>query len=290
MNPAEDATPPPINDKGDPGDPAAEGPLDSAETPGADAAAASEEAHALEVAPAVGEEAAASEEVEILVDEEAARPVDDGRAAAARERLRLGQEVARLNAALYEAQAAARRASEEAERVRADAQDQLRRAQADFANVRKRAERDREEMTRTIHANLIKDLLPIFDNLDLAMGSWSAEAAEDFHKGVELIMRQLHDTLGRYELRPMSAAGQEFDPMLHEAVSREATGRVPENHVVAEFRKGYYLGDRLLRPAMVVVAVPPQDEAQADSGAEASAPPGEDVERGGAAPAGGEHQ
>ena len=80
--------------------------------------------------------------------------------------------------------------------------------------------------------------------------------------------------------------------MLHEAVSREATGRVPENHVVTEFRKGYYLGDRLLRPAMVVVAVPPQDEAQADSGAEASAPPGEDVdrERGGAAPAGGEHQ
>jgi molecular chaperone GrpE len=134
-----------------------------------------------------------------------------------------------------------------------DMKDRYLRTLADFDNFRKRSEREKNDYFRYALAGLIRDLLPVIDNFDRALEH--AEEGDDFHKGVLLIYKQLFDVLKRHGLRPIDEADVRFDPNIHEAVVSEEDPSVPSHTVVAVLQKGYFLHDRLLRPAMVKVAV-----------------------------------
>ena len=134
-------------------------------------------------------------------------------------------------------------------------QDRMLRSAAEFDNYRKRVERDRRDQADAAVADAIEDLLPIIDNLELALAApASGEASEGFRKGVELIHQQMMDLLRRRGVKPIEAVGTDFDPRFHQAVVHEASSDHREGEVTAELRRGYRLGDRLLRPAMVKVA------------------------------------
>ena len=137
---------------------------------------------------------------------------------------------------------------------RDDLKDRLLRRTAEFDNYRKRVERERRELSEAAAADLIRDILPIIDDLERAMAAAGTTADSALVKGIELTHRQLMDQLRRRGVEPVDSIGQIFDPQVHEAVgSLPADGR-PDGEVVAEFRKGYRAGGRLLRPAMVQVA------------------------------------
>jgi molecular chaperone GrpE len=131
--------------------------------------------------------------------------------------------------------------------------DRCMRTLADFENFRKRSEREKTDFFRYALAGTIKDLLPILDNFDRALEH--AEEGDDFHKGVALIYKQLFDVLQKNGLKPIDQAGLRFDPNIHEAVVREEDPSVPSHTVLAILQRGYFLDDRLLRPALVKVAV-----------------------------------
>ena len=131
--------------------------------------------------------------------------------------------------------------------------DRYLRTLADFENFRKRNEREKADFFKYALANVMKDLLPVLDNFDRALDH--AEEGDDFHKGVLLIYKQLFDLLQKHGLRPVEEAGVHFDPNIHEAVMREEDSTVPNHTVTAILQRGYFLHDRLLRPAMVKVAV-----------------------------------
>lgn len=134
-----------------------------------------------------------------------------------------------------------------------DFRDRYLRTLADFENFRKRSEREKEDFRRYALVGVIRDLLPVIDNFDRALEH--AEEGDEFHKGVALIYKQLFDVLQRHGLKTISESGVRFDPNIHEAVVREEDPSVPSHTVVAVLQKGYFLHDRLLRPAMVKVAV-----------------------------------
>lgn len=134
-----------------------------------------------------------------------------------------------------------------------DARDRYLRTLADFENYRKRADREKADFFKYALAGAIKDLLPVLDNFDRALEH--AEGGDDFHKGVLLIYKQLFDGLQRHGLKPIDQAGVRFDPNFHEAVVTEEDPSVPAHSVSAIMQKGYVLHDRLLRPALVKVAV-----------------------------------
>ncbi|MCU0293589.1 MAG: nucleotide exchange factor GrpE [Thermoanaerobaculaceae bacterium] len=126
---------------------------------------------------------------------------------------------------------------------------------ADFDNYRKRQEREMAEYRKLANANLVRDLLQVVDNLERAAATASA-ADESLRIGVELVLRQFKDTLARHGVTEVDPDGKPFDPSLHEAIQKVDSGDVTENTVVQVLQKGYVLGERLLRPALVVVAVP----------------------------------
>lgn len=129
---------------------------------------------------------------------------------------------------------------------------------ADFDNLRKRTEREKADFFRYATSAVLKDLLPVLDNFDRAMEH--SQADDEFHKGVELIYKQLYDVLYKHGLRPIDEVGAHFDPNIHEAVVREEDASVPSHTVTAILQKGYFLHDRLLRPALVKVAVGGPDQ------------------------------
>ncbi|GLI17279.1 protein GrpE [Moorella thermoacetica] len=138
----------------------------------------------------------------------------------------------------------------------AELQQRYLRLQADFDNYRKRTRREQEELTRMAAARLITSLLPVLDNLERALAAVTDNKAEGLATGVEMTLRQLKEILEQEGLTPIAALGQPFNPELHEAVAREETENPEQaNMVVAEFRRGYTLKGKLLRPAMVKVAV-----------------------------------
>jgi molecular chaperone GrpE len=134
--------------------------------------------------------------------------------------------------------------------------DRLARLQAEFDNFRKRAAREQQEYREYALAEALKLLLPILDSLDRALKT-QAGGAEDFRSGIDLIDRQFHDVLAKLGVEPVPTKGMAFDPSIHQAVQMISTTEVPENHVVEELLRGYKLRDRLLRPAMVMVAQNP---------------------------------
>ncbi|MFO7180077.1 MAG: nucleotide exchange factor GrpE [Pseudomonadota bacterium] len=144
-------------------------------------------------------------------------------------------------------------AREEAARLR----DQLLRTAADFDNFRKRSRREMEDAERRARADLLRDLLPVFDNLERAVQH--AEHATDVKslaEGVEMVLRLFLDTLGRLGIHRIEALGQPFDPSIHDAVQQIETSEHPPGTIAAEIQAGYRFGDHLIRPAMVAVAKP----------------------------------
>ena len=141
--------------------------------------------------------------------------------------------------------------------------DQFLRSRADFENFRKRAEREKNEYFRYAMADTLRDLLPVLDNFERALAHEGGTS--EFRTGIEMIYRQFSDVLGRMGLEIVDPMGQAFDPQFHEAVMREENDSVPANTVTDVLQKGYLLRERLLRPAMVKVAVGgpdrPDDEA-----------------------------
>ena len=135
--------------------------------------------------------------------------------------------------------------------------DRLLRKQAEFENYKKRMEREKSEFMQFASSELIKELLNALDSFDLALRNAAAEGkgGEKTLRGLELIYKQLQDTLARFGLKPIESKGKRFDPNFHQAVSTQATKEVEENTVIEEMRKGYTLNGRLLRPAMVTVSV-----------------------------------
>lgn len=138
-------------------------------------------------------------------------------------------------------------------------QDRYLRAVAEFDNARKRSAREREEYTRYANESLLRDILPVLDNLDRAMQAARSEPATSLTTGVELIQRELLRVLEKFGVTPFTSVGQPFDPERHEAVARVQSSDLPDMSVAAETARGYLLHGRVLRPAMVTVAVAPND-------------------------------
>ena len=132
--------------------------------------------------------------------------------------------------------------------------DQMLRTRADFDNYRKRVERDRATMIARASEDAVRDILPIVDDLERALAADPGDGAGSFHQGVQMIYRQMLDILARRGLEPIEAIGHDFDPNIHEAVAYEPAEGRREGEIIGELRKGYRIGDRLVRPSMVRVA------------------------------------
>ena len=181
-------------------------------------------------------------------DGDAGAPVDDAFFEA-----RLTQAVTAATAA-FAAEAAAAQAEAEEWRNKAL------RAAAEHDNARKRMQREREETRKTAAESLLKDVLPILDNLDRAV-EHAGNASGPLVEGVKMVVRQFLQTLDRHGAKPVEAKGQPFDPHVHEAMSAITTTEFPPGHVAQVFQRGWTLHDRLVRPAMVLVAQAPEPAA-----------------------------
>ena len=132
--------------------------------------------------------------------------------------------------------------------------DRWMRKAAEFDNYRRRIERERKEQSDQAVVDLLQDLLLIVDDFDRALTVDAGESAEAYRRGIELIQTKLYDLLKKLNVRPIDALGADFDPKIHQAVIQESSPGHRDGEVIGELRKGYMLGDRLLRPAMVKVA------------------------------------
>jgi molecular chaperone GrpE len=140
------------------------------------------------------------------------------------------------------------------QRERDEYYDRWMRKAAEFDNYRKRIERERREHSDQAIVDLLEELLLVVDDFDRALTVEAGERGEAYRKGVELIHAKLYDLLKKYNVRPIDAVGADFDPNVHQAVMQESSPDHRDGEVIAELRKGYMIGDRLLRPAMVKVA------------------------------------
>jgi molecular chaperone GrpE len=171
-------------------------------------------------------------------------------------------------------------ASLEAEK--AELHDRMLRIAAEFENWKKRSRKELTDGEARAKEQVLRDLLEVIDNLERATASWT-EGKEIEPKairdGVDLVLRQFRNKLERYQVKPLEAKGVAFDPRFHEAISQVPAPDAKPGSVVHELQKGYMIGDRLLRPAMVVVAAAAPAPAPAEKPAEEAAsdkPKGQD--------------
>ncbi|MEO8216146.1 MAG: nucleotide exchange factor GrpE [Acidobacteriota bacterium] len=143
--------------------------------------------------------------------------------------------------------------------------DQYVRKLADFDNFRKRTDREKQDFYRYALTDILREVLPVLDNFERALAA-GADGGEEFRRGVDLIYRQLADVLRKNGLTVIDESAVTFDPQIHEAVIREENDAVPNHTVTEVLQKGYYLNDRLLRPAMVKVAVGGPEDSEAVQG------------------------
>lgn len=134
-----------------------------------------------------------------------------------------------------------------------DLTDRLLRRQAEFDNFRRRAERERSDVLEFAHTESVRAILPILDDFERALKTETID--KEYARGMELIYQRLSDALKKLGLEPISAQGQKFDPHLHHAVDMVETDEVEDHTVIDEYQRGYNFRGRLLRPAMVKVAV-----------------------------------
>ena len=143
-----------------------------------------------------------------------------------------------------------------------DLRDRSTRTLADFDNYRKRIERERDEVRRYAALETVREFVAVVDNLDRASSAFRAGgSADDLKVGIEMILRQVSDVFRRLGVVEIQAANAPFDPAVHEAVAREESEEVSVPTVSAELQRGYRLHERLVRPAMVKVAVPTEKKA-----------------------------
>jgi len=144
--------------------------------------------------------------------------------------------------------------------------ERLLRTTADFENFKKRAAREKQDALKFANESLIQKLIPLLDNFDMALAAvqngQTGAASSSLQSGINMILQQFKSALTEAGLEEVDATGKPFDPNLHEAISQQETAEVPEGHVVQQLRKGYKLRDRLLRPASVIIARKPADNAQ----------------------------
>ncbi len=160
----------------------------------------------------------------------------------------------------------------ELERLEADYQDlknKFVRLAADFENFRKRARRDQQDALIRGREEVLKEILGVLDNFERALDAADTQDKKEkansaIIEGITLVQKQLKDGIGRFGLKEFSAVGQAFDPNFHEAIGQIETDEHPAGMVITEYQKGYMLGERLTRPAMVVVARPPASPVEKD--------------------------
>ena len=149
----------------------------------------------------------------------------------------------------------------ELEKARAEAAeylDQWRRSVAEMSNFRKRMQREQAEYNINATARVVERMLPVMDDMDRAIAALpNTQASNDWSNGFRMIQQKLHAVLDQEGVTPIPAAGQMFDPTLHEAVSYEEQPGYQEGQIIAEVSRGYKLGDRILKPSMVRVAKQP---------------------------------
>lgn len=144
------------------------------------------------------------------------------------------------------------------------------RAAADMENVKKRHIKERTEQRKYAAQNIMRDLLPVYDNLERAI-EHAPDPNDALAQGVQMVLRQFTDALQGAGARTFEAKGEPFDPQIHEAMSQMPTAEVPPGHVAQVFQRGWYLHDRLVRPAMVIVATEPPAAAEPAAADEAQA-------------------
>ena len=191
-------------------------------------------------------------------DRENEVPVDDGTASEAEARSDSKRGKHKHKVSKKDLEHEVHHLSEELEKARKEIEetkDRLLRGLADFDNYRKRIAREREHMTKCANEELIKRLLEVVDNIELALEAASdTKDFEGFKQGVELIYRRMSEILSKEGLCPIACLGEDFDPNYHEAVMAiDAEGTEPEK-VVEEMQKGYTLDGRVIRPSKVVVS------------------------------------
>lgn len=160
------------------------------------------------------------------------------------------------------------------EAEKADLRDRMLRIAADFDNWKKRARKEKEDGEARAKEAVLRDFLEIVDNLERALasiGDGKEGEVKSIRDGVDLVLRQFRTKLERYQIKAMESVGQAFDPRFHEAISQVPSPGAKPGSVVHELQKGYLVGDRLLRPSMVVVAAAapapaPEDAANGKAG------------------------
>ena len=155
-------------------------------------------------------------------------------------------------------------ASDEVARDLEATREQLLRSMAEFDNFKKRVDRERSDFRRLVASEILKETLPILDSLQLAVSAGGS--GEDLRSGIELILAQMEKLLERFKVEPIPAEGEPFDPAVHDAIARFEDPSVAEHTVAEELQRGYKIEGRLLRPAMVRVAIPPETDSSADGG------------------------
>jgi molecular chaperone GrpE len=154
---------------------------------------------------------------------------------------------------------------------RDEIKDRMLRIAAEFENWKRRARKEQDDAEAKAREAVLRDMLDVIDNLERAVGAFDGSAAAPAAKGppaaapdgaavlkgVNLVLRLFQSKLERYQVKPFVARGEPFDPKVHEAISRVETAEVPPGAVAVELQRGYRIGERLLRPAMVSVATAP---------------------------------
>ncbi|RME33247.1 MAG: nucleotide exchange factor GrpE, partial [Deltaproteobacteria bacterium] len=144
------------------------------------------------------------------------------------------------------------------------------RSQADLENYRKRMQREKQDLARFANESLLREFLPVIDNLQRAVDHAREQQNDSgaLLEGVQMTLDQFARTLEKFGVTPIEAAGQAFDPAVHEAMGQVVSEDLPPNHVAQELQKGYRLHDRLLRPALVMVSKAPEGGSEAETGAD----------------------
>ena len=144
--------------------------------------------------------------------------------------------------------------TEQSEEEFQELNDKYLRLYAEFETYKRRVNKDKEELIKYGNEVLLNELLPIIDSLELALKHASDDVSEGIVQGVEITLKELNKTLEKFGLRPIEADGRPFDPTVHHAMTQVVRDDVEENTVTEEFRKGYMLKEKVLRPSLVAVS------------------------------------
>lgn len=146
----------------------------------------------------------------------------------------------------------------------ADLRDRFVRLYAEFENFKKRVQKDKEELIKYGTESLLYELLPVIDNLEMAL-KHATDTADGLVKGVEITLREFQRVIEKFGLTPISAIGKPFDPAVHHAMSQVERADIEDKTVVEEFRKGYMFADKVLRPSLVAVSRKPSCETEIET-------------------------